>query len=297
MAVLESEVVSFRTLTSGSGTEVISSRLDTYILKALPQDLLTVLRGVSMQELDGQVTGGNLPSQILVDGRSVARRAINDAVRSVSMRFADTATLIAAVREAYSILIRVTRVQSPAKNSIVARQNFWLYKNGVPLGRLPGALSKLTPESIDYKSVLRVVGPLVNYGRKIYWNPIGRAKIMNFRQTTSISGRDIFSYDSQTSPRFKPYRMRTLRKLANAAGGNPADNLKRMLDKRPGAVEGGGQIAKRILKRDRRFVALHISDGWISYPPAGSWGKNSRNDRVPSISIQMARKGGIRVML
>ena len=90
--------------------------------------------------------------------------------------------------------------------------------------------------------------------------------------------------------------MRTLRKIANAKGGNPADNLKRLLDGRPGMVEGAGQIAKRVLRRDRRFVALHISDGWVSYPPAGSWGKRSKNDRVPSVSVQMARKGGIKII-
>jgi hypothetical protein len=279
-----------------SGTEVVASRLDTYVLEVLPKDLLTVLRGVALQELDEQVTAGNLPSQILVDGRSVAKRSIPEAVRSVSLRFADVSMLIDAINDAYRLLVRATRLQAPPKNAIVARQNFWLYVDGVPAGKMPGALARLKVENLTYKSVLRVVGPLVNYGRKLYWNPIGRSAVMQFRQSTSLSGRSIFHYDNSMDPRFKPARMRTLRKLANAKGGNPAENLKNLLAGKPGYTEGTGQIVKRVMRRDRRYKALHISDGWVSYPPAASWGKSSKDDRVPSISVQMARKGGIRIV-
>ena len=295
MALLESTVARSRN-TLKPGTEEITSRLDVYVLRALPQDLLTVLRGVAMDELDGQVTTGNLPSQILVDGRAVTRRSILEATRSVSMRFADVTTMLSAIRDAYAVLQRVTRIQSPPKNTIVARQHFWLYKNGSPVGRLPGAFAKISAQNVDSKTVLRVVGPLVNYGRKLFWAPIGRSKVLNLRQTVSAStGREIFHYDSQTSPRFVPYRMRTIRKLANRSS-DPAQALREMLASRPGFVEPAGKIVKRVLKRDKRYFGLHISDGWISYPPAGSWGKRSKNDRVPSISVQMARKGGIRVV-
>ena len=295
MALLEATVSKSRK-TYAPGTEQVTSRLDTYILKALPEDLLTVLRGVAMQELDGQITSGNLPSSIIVDGRSVAKRQILEARRSISMRFADVRSLMDAVKEAYQLLLRTTRIQSPPKNNIVARQHFWLYKSGVAIGRLPGALSKLNPATLDSNSVLRIVGPLVNYGRKSYWNPIGRAKIMDFYQTTSLAGRDILHYASNVDPRFKPYRMRTMRKIANGMGGDPAENLKRMLDRRPGHVESVGQIVRRVMSRDRRFVGLHISDGWISYPPAGSWGKHSKDDRVPTISVQLSRKGRVSVV-
>jgi len=296
VAVLTSTVAKSRTTIYKSGREEITSRLDTYILKVLPEDILTVLRGVAMDELDAQITSGNLPTQVLVDGRSVAKRSILEAKRSVSLRFSDAAMVLQAIRDVYRLLLRVTRIEVPPQNTIIARRHFWLYKDGVSIGKLPGALGKLNEKNVDYKTVLRVVGPLVNYGRKLYWNPIGRAKVMNLRQVVSPSGREIFRYDSQTSPRFNPYRMRTLRKLANSQTGNPAENLKRMLAKRPGYVEGAGQIVKRVMRRDKRYVSLHISDGWVSYPPAGSWGKSSRNDRVPSVSVQMARKGGIKIV-
>ncbi len=279
------------------GATIIDSRLDTYVLKVLPQEVLTMLRGVAGQELDGQITAGNLPSQILVDGRSVARRGINEATRSVSMRFADTRTLLEAVRAAYRTMLAITRIQQPPKNTIVARKNFWLYLDGKPVGLLPGALASLTPDKLTYKSVIRIVGPLVPYGRKLYWNPIGRSQTMQFKVTTSLAGRDVFHYGGPLEPRFKPARPRTLRRLANALPGDKAENLKRLLATHPGVVEGANMIAKRVLSRDRRFKALHFSDGWISYPPAKSWGKKSRDDRVPTLSIQMSRKGGIRIVL
>lgn len=296
MAYESSEARTKEFLYGGSGTEVIGTRLDTYVLKVLPQDLLSVLRAVAQEELDGQITTGNVPSQILVDGRSVGRRQIAQAQRSVSLRFADTRTLIDATREAYAALYRITRVQSPPKNGIVARQHYWLYKNGTPLGMMPGALYKVKAEDLDISTVLRVVGPLVNYGRKLYWRPIGRNQVMNFRMTTSLAGRDVFHYSSPYSPRFKPYRMRTIRRLANGLPGDKAANLRSLLASRPGTVEGTGQIVKRVLKKDRRFSAIHFSDGWINYPPAKQWGKNSKDARVPSISIQLARKGQVKIV-
>lgn len=298
MAFLEDVPVSrSRTSTYESGgKEVITSRLDTYILKTLPEDILRTLRTVAGQELDAQITSGNLPSQILVDGRSVARRGINSAIRSVSMRFADTQTLVDAVRVAYRVMLSVTRIQQPPKNSVVARKNFWLYLNGRPLGLLPGALASLDQDQLNYKSILRIVGPLVPYGRKSFWNPIGRSKIMEFKVTTSLAGRETTQYDGPLSPRFKPARRRTLQRLANAAPGDKAANLRRLLATHPGTVEGANQIARRVLGRDRRFKAIHFSDGWISYPPAGSWGKSSRDDRVPTLSVQLSRKGGIQIL-
>jgi hypothetical protein len=178
----------------------------------------------------------------------------------------------------------------------VARKNFWLYVDGKPLGLLPGALASLTSSSLTYKSVVRIVGPLVPYGRKLFWNPIGRSKSMTFKATTSLAGRNVIHYAGPLEPRFKPLRPRTIRRLANAMPGDKAENLKRLLATNPGSVEGANQIAKRVLRRDRRFKAIHFSDGWISHPPAGSWGKKSRDDRVPTLSVQMSRKGGVQIL-
>lgn len=279
-----------------TGSEVVGTRLDTYVLKTLPEDLLTVLRGVAGQELDAQITSGNEVTQILVDGRSVSRRGILQATRSVSMRFADTKLLISAIRDVYAALLRVTRIQVPPKNNIVARRNFYLYVNGKSVGLLPGALGRINETNTDYKTVLRIVGPLVPYGRKSYWNPIGRSRVMSIRQSVSLAGREVFHYGTAFEPRFKPYRMRTIRKLANAQGGDTAANLRKLLSSRPGNVEGAGQIVRRVMNRDRRYTSMYFSDAWVSYAPAASWGKNSKDDRVPSVSVQFARRGGVKLI-
>lgn len=271
----------------------VSTTLEKYVLQVLPKDVLTVLRQVAYQELAAQVSAGNPPTQILVDGRGVQSRGIDNAQRSVSMRFADTTLLIAAVTEAYNILQRITRIQSPPKNDIVARRNFFLWLNGKPFGLLPGALSRLQASTLNEKSVLRVVGPLVPYGRKLYWNPVGRGKAITLREVTNLkTGNSRFTYDNPYSPRFKPFASRTLRRIANRTS-DPAGTLSRLQALRPGYVEGANQIAKRVMRRNRLFASLYISDGWVSFPPAKNWGKASKDDRVPSLSIQIAKRGSV----
>lgn len=270
--------------------------LEEYVLKVLPKDLLTVLRGVALQELNEQIAIGNNPTQVLVDGRPVARRAIVEATRSVSLRFTDTDMLLRAIIEIYNLLIRVTRIQSPPKNAIIARRHFHLWMNGKPVGLLPGALQSLKNVTFDDKTVLRVVGPLVNYGRKLYWRPIGRQRSMDFKSKTGNTGVTRYTYGSKYAPRFKPYSDRTIKRLANRAGPAATAKLLGFLKKRPGYVEGSGQIVKRIMRRNPLFASLYISDGWVEYPPSKSWGKHSKDARVPSVSVQMSNRGRVRVI-
>ena len=276
----------------------ITTALDQYVLNVLPKDVLTVLRGVALQELNEQIGLGNDPSQVLVDGRPVSARHIIQAMKSVSMRFADVSLMLSAVREVYDLLVRVTRIQTPPKNNIVARQHFHLWLNGKPLGVMPGALAKLSPGVLDTKSVLRVVGPLVPYGRKLYWRPIGRSSgQMNFTQTTGASGKSRFTYANKYQPRFKPYSERALQRMARQAGGGAsASALARLIKNRPGSVEGTGQIVKRIMRRNKLYASMFISDGWVDYPPARSWGKSSKDARVPSVSVSFAHRGKVRVI-
>ncbi len=298
MAQYEAKVSLRRTSSYESGGTIPDSvSLETYVLKVLPQDILHVLRQTAKQELAEQVSINNPPSQILVDGKAVADRGIDGAMKRVQIRFADTRMLLSAVRDVWAALVRVTRVQSPPQNSVVARRHFHLYVNGKPAGLLPGALSTINTANINMDTVLRVVGPLVPYGRKLYWNPIGRSAVMNIKQTVSASGRAVFHYGSPLSPRFVPYRLRTIKRVANAQPGDKAQNLRRLLAGNPGYVEGANQIVKRVMRRDKRYAGLHFSDGWVQYPPAGSWGRNSRDAKVPSVSVQVAKKGSVRLKL
>lgn len=288
-------VTSSRTYGLESGNVQVA--LDKYVMTVLLQDVLKVLRGVALEELNAQIRIGNNPSQVLVDGRSIGARSIQGAMRKVSMRFTDTRLLITAAKEIYEILQRITRIQSPAKNSIVARKNYYLWLNGRSLGSLPGALTQLTPDALSMKSVLRVVGPLVPYGRKLYWRPIGRGKTLDLvERTNTATGRSKLVYGSKYEPRFKPYGLRSIKRLANQSRGDKAVRLKELLSKRPGTAEGAGQIVKRIMRRNKAFASLYISDGWVNYAPAKSWGKRSKDAKVPSVSVQLARKGSVRVI-
>lgn len=275
----------------------IEGSVSTYVLRTLPQDILTVLRGVALQELNAQIGIGNPPTQVLVDGRPVGRREIVEAKRSVSMRFTDASMLIAAAREAWTLLRKVTRIQSPPKNDIIARSNFYLWVNGKSRGLMPFALNTLKTQDMNEKTVLRIVGPLVPYGRKLFWNPIGRSgRSIEATLKTSASGRTRLNYASELSPRFKPYRKSMLRKMANQFSGDKAQRLRELTAKNPGYAEGTHAIVKRVMRKNRLFSGLYISDAWVRYPPAKQWGKRSRDDRVPSVSVQLSRRGAVRVV-
>lgn len=281
---------------------VMTGRMDTYVLKVLPADLLAVLRHVAVTEISGQVSIGNKPSQIIVDGASVSRRGIDRAMRYVKARFQDTNALIRAIRQVYDLLQHITRLQNPAQNSVVARTQFYLWLNGVNLGVMPLALSRITPRGVlDTDSVVRIVGPLVPYGRKLFWNPVGASTKMNFYRTASKRSGVRFlplRGSSANAPRFKPWSMRTLRRKANlrgkGRGAAAAEVLSRMLTGAtpPGRIENTMEIVKRVMRRKQEFRGLHFSDGWVEYAPAIGWSK-LRDPRVPSFGVMFDRKGKI----
>jgi len=288
-----------RQYTGPGGT--ISGSIEKYILTVLPKDILAAIRGVSYMELDAQLAIGNKPSQILVDNMSVTKRGIERAQRKVVMRFQDTKVLLEAVREIYELLQRVTRLQSPPQNNIVARQNFYLYLNGVNLGKMPEALGRIAYTGIlTQESVVRVVGPLVPYGRKSFWRPVGSSNKMQYYRAVSKRGagvRFLPPRDKTTGkadpfyPRFKPYKLSTLKKKARGMA-DPAGALRSLLSGStpPGRVENVGQIVKRLLQRVPKFKGLHFTDGWLEYAPAIGWSKLA-DPRVPAMGVMFARKG------
>jgi hypothetical protein len=277
-----------------SSNQVIGT-LEKYILQVLPEDISAVIRAVAIEELNAQVALGNNPSQITVDNVSIQRHGIDRAKRRVRMFFQDTAMLIKAVSEIYNLLQQITRIQTPAKNSIVARRNFYLWLNGVNLGLMPQALSKLgLPGLLTPESVVRVVGPLVPYGRKLFWNPVGASGKMKFYRIKSKKSGVRFlpmAGTSKLAPRFKPYKPATLRKKANKTA-NPAATLAAMMTGAtpPGRIENAGQIVKRIISRNRSYRGLHFTDGWVEYPAAIGWSQ-LHDPRVPAFGVMFTRKG------
>lgn len=277
----------------------ITGTLEKYILEVTPKDILTVMRAVALQELDGQQAIGNKPSQIIVDNVSVGKRGINEAKRYIKMRFMDVEQLIRAATEAFRAVSTVTRIQMPARDSIVARRNFHLFVGTKDCGLLPSAISYLSPATLDQDSIVRIVGPIVPYGRKLFWNPVGTAPKMKFRQRTSgRTGRTSIlkmSGASRFSPKFQPYASSTVKKLMRGKGAN-AQKIRALVGGNhiPGRTENAGKIVKRIMRSRSQYRGLHFGDGWVSYAPAIGWSK-LRDPRVPAISIQFSRKGATNI--
>ena len=288
-----------RSLRSGTG-EMIGS-MEKYVLTVLPKDVLTVMRAVALDELGQQQSIGNKVSQIIVDNVSVAKRSINNAMRSIRMRFADTATMLDALNEAFRLFQIITRIQSPPKNAIVARRNYHLWLDGIDLGLMPVAMAKVTtPGVLTQESVLRIVGPIVNYGRKLFWNPVGASSKMLVRRVSSkrsLGGVRFLPRTNQsvTSPRFRALSKSTLRKKMNAKGKPTEQMIAQFLGKNPpGRSENAGQIIKRIMKNNAKYRGLHMADGWVEYAPAAAWSK-LHDPRVPSFSIQLAKRGAVNI--
>lgn len=269
--------------------------IERYILNVLPENVQSVIRAVALHEIAEQERIGNPPSQIIVDNMPISKRGIDVAKKRVVARFQNDVNLIAAVKEIYDTLLRVTRIQVPPQNSIVARQNFYLYLNGVNLGLMPSALSKIDhPGILSQDSVVRVVGPLVPYGRKSFWNPVGMGKTMNFYRVNSKKSGVRFLPPRGSSvfyPRFKPYKPSTLKKKANRTSA-PAQTLAKMMagDIPPGRVENVGQMVKRIVARNPAFKGLHFTDGWLEYGPAIGWSK-LHDPRVPAVGVMQTKRG------
>ena len=280
-----------RDLTNAQGQ--IVGTIEKYILLVLPKDISAVIRSVAMTELNEQIALDNKPSQIIVDNLPASQRSIERAIRIVRLRFQDSKAIVAAANEVYQLLVRVTRIQSPAKNSVVARQHFYVWLNGANLGQCPAALVKLAmPGVLTNDSIVRIVGPLVPYGRRLFWNPVGNSNKLSFRRVSSRKAKIGFRFlnqrgASKLAPRFKPWSPRTLRRNSKSL-----DSLRSMMtgSTPPGRVENQGEIVTRVLKRAASYRGLHFASGWVEYPAAVSWSK-SRDSRVPSISIQMSKKG------
>lgn len=278
-----------------SATGEINGTIERYILSVLPENISSTIRAVALYELQEQEKLDNKATQIIVDNMPISRRGIDTAKRRVVIRFQDAVNLLAAVKEIYDLLQRVTRIQVPPKNSVVAREHFFLYLNGVNLGVMPSAMSRISqPGILTQDSTVRVVGPLVNYGRKSFWNPVGASSKMNFYRVNSKKtgvrflpprGSDLFY------PRFRALKLSTLRKKANRTSA-PAQALAAMLGGTtpPGRVENVGQMVKRIIARNPAFKGLHFTDGWIEYGPAIGWSK-LHDPRVPAVGVRLSKRG------
>jgi hypothetical protein len=86
--------------------------------------------------------------------------------------FADKSDIRRAVYEAWNRILSLTRVRTGR-----AAASYELWFNDTRIGRTPAAVETYIDRMDPYKDFFRIVGPVIVYGRKIYWNPRGKPRI------------------------------------------------------------------------------------------------------------------------
>lgn len=156
MGILDATQVSRRTTDS----------LDKMIIEVAAQDLLTTLRYVAAEAIGEQILIGNKPTSLVVDGRG--GKPIDQAERRVQAFFADTAIVYQAVLEAWQKTIELTKSRT---GKGVSTYQLWFREQFV--GTSPEAARKYIEKFNPATDYFRIVGPVIAYGRKLYWSPKG----------------------------------------------------------------------------------------------------------------------------
>lgn len=153
------------TLVSHTTTE----RLDKIVLETTLEDVQTLLRLVAATAIEEQRSLQNPPTSLLVDNRG--RKDIATAEKRVQAFFGNTEDLLQAVYDAWSQVQALTRV---ATGRASASYELWFKEQSI--GHSPGGASIYIDRFNPATDYFRIVGPVLVYGRKIYWNPRGKAK-------------------------------------------------------------------------------------------------------------------------
>lgn len=204
--------------------------LDKICIQVGVEDLQRMLRAVAATAIQEQIGLGNPPTNIIVDNSG--QKAIDTAERRVQAFFTDTAQVRAAVYDAWERIQTLTRVASGQ-----AQFSYQLWFGDRPIGRSPAAceiyLDRLNDPKTDY---FRIVGPVVPYGRVLYWNPVGKPR---FNRRVALRTK---------SAVFKVKRIQGIMKLVAVA-------LKR---KYRGVAIGESWVTTSTLPKDGRTPGLYI---------------------------------------
>jgi hypothetical protein len=141
--------------------------LEKFIATVMPEDVQRTLQYVYLSEIESQVRLGNKPTAAVIDGSR------NGALATVKRRaqafFTNQGRMVEAITEAWHRLISLTRIKTGR-----ARASYALYLNG----RAVGGESDI-PRIVNMMrqgDTIQIVGPGVEYGRKLYWSPLGKPK-------------------------------------------------------------------------------------------------------------------------
>jgi hypothetical protein len=175
-----------------------TTRLDKIIVEVALEDVAETLRLVAAEAIGEQIALGNPPTSILVDNHS--SKDIRTASKRIQAFFADVSMVYQAVQDAWAMTIDLTRSRTGT-----ARASYELWFKEQKIGNSPdaarGYLERFNPAT-DY---FRIVGPVLVYGRKVYWNPVGTPK---FQKRTALRTKTAI---------FKIVRIRGIMNLVEAS--------------------------------------------------------------------------------
>ena len=152
-----------------TGTVTVTDDLEKIIIQVSQDDIQRVLRSVAATAITEQLKLGNPLSNLVIDGSGA--KSIDTAQRLIQAYFTDRETLRKAVYEAWSITQRLTRIDTGR-----AQSSYQLWFDNSPIGNAPSACDAYIEKMDTGKDFFRIVGPLVPYGRKLYWNPATNGK-------------------------------------------------------------------------------------------------------------------------
>lgn len=170
----------------------VTPNLEKFMTDVVPEDLTRTLQYVFLSELENQARlFGAKPTTVLVDG---GRGQLTGVKRRAQAFFSNRARVIAALTEAWDLLVRMTRVKSGA-----ARRSYALYVNGQRFGER-GDIARLV-QATSPSDFVSIVGPGVPYGRKLYWRPLGTGKKIRKKAATIKSkGVETTYFGTYTEP-------------------------------------------------------------------------------------------------
>ena len=150
-------------------SQTTTDRLDTMIYDVLLDDIQEAIRFVAAEEILAQRSLGNPPSNIIVDNQ--AYKDIGQAQKRVQAFFGNTGD----VREAvYAAWTRVQELTRRASGAAAASYQVWF--NEQVIGNAPTAIESYLDRFNPATDYFRIVGPVLVYGRKVYWNPEGNSR-------------------------------------------------------------------------------------------------------------------------
>lgn len=238
---------------------VRKNRFDTMVPDI--DDLQEAIQVIAYQEAKGQSKLNNPVSNIVVDGsKSKSPRQVQ---KRIQLFFVDYSIVGEAAFEMYRVLHSLTRKKTGRAR---ASYEFRIVKGiGDETGRRIGnaksvSKTRLVEEAklLERHERIVVVGPLTDYGRKLYWNPKNR----------TVRGKEV-AYKK---------RARTILNVeANVRGkGNEKDGYNQSL------------IFIALRRVRRRFPGVQFTERWVK---GDSVGTSRGKDRWPGVAVRANQKG------